>query len=127
MLDLMKKATVKKSMLLGLVLADGDDAKARFARQCQDTLNLRSKSPLVATYTVRDTSGSTAARGEVAGQIGKFVAGMRKLQELPLWDDRNFGDRRYAWMFPGAGPVAAKDEGEDQFQPIPVEQLLGKG
>jgi alpha-beta hydrolase superfamily lysophospholipase len=123
MLDLMKRTAAKRSTLAGLILADGDSAKERFAKQCQEVLNVRGKSPLVATYTVR---GDSSSRGEVAGQIGKFIAGMRKLQELPLWTNRNFGDRRYAWAFPGAAPVQAKDEGEDNFQPVPVDQLLGK-
>jgi dienelactone hydrolase len=126
MLDLMKRATAKKTMLVGLVLADGDDARARFAKQCQEALNAKGKSPLVATHTVRDGTGSTGARAEVTEQVGKFVAGMRKIQELPLWENRNFGDRRYAWAFPGAAPVAAKDEGEHNFQPVPVDLLLGK-
>lgn len=126
MLELMKKTMTKRSTLAGLILADGDRAKEQFAKQCQEVLNVRGKSPLVATYTVRDTSGSTGARGAVAEQTGKFIAGMRKLQELPLWDDRNFGDRRYAWVFPGSAPVSAKDEGDESFQPVPVDHLLGK-
>ena len=123
MLDLMRKTTAKKTMLVGLVLADDDDARARFAKQCQEVLNAKGKAPLVATHTVRDGAGSVEARAEVAGQVGKFVGGMRKLQELPLWENHNFGDRRYAWAFPGAAPVPAKDEGENNFQPVPVDPL----
>jgi hypothetical protein len=51
---------------------------------------------------------------------------MRKLQEQPLWENRNFGDRRYAWVFRGAPLVLGRDEGDDYFQPVPVDLLLGK-
>lgn len=123
MLDLMKKPLAKKSSLVGLILADGDGAKSRFARQCQDVFNA-GRRPLIAVHSI--AVGRSSPHGEVTEWIGKFVANMRKTQELPPWDDRNFGDRRYVWVFPGSTIIAAKDEGDDQFQPLPVEQLLGK-
>ena len=126
MFDLLKAAEAKKSTLTGLIY-DADDADgARFAKRCQEAFNAQDKAPLVLTHAVSEGTKSTAARGEVAERIGKFVAGMRRNQELPLWDNRNFGDRRYAWVFRGAPPITAKDEGDDQFQPVPVDQLLGK-
>ena len=125
MFDLMKKSLAKKSTLVGLVHDPEDTDGARFARQCQDAFNLKDKAPLVAVHTARNPK-SLGSRGEVAEQIGKFVAGMRKLQEQPLWENRNFGDRRYVWAFRGGPILPAKDEGDDFFQPIPVDQLLGK-
>jgi dienelactone hydrolase len=126
MFDLLKKSEARKSTLVGLI-HDSDDAEgARFARQCQDAFNVKGKAPLVATHAVPHDTKSLGRRGEVAEQIGKFIAGMRKLQELPPWDDRDFVDRRYVWAFRGAPPMPAKDEGDYHFQPVPVEQLLGK-
>ena len=126
MLELMKKGLAKKSALAALVYDTADTEGARFARQCQDAFNLKDKAPLVATQAAARDPKSSGARGEVAEHVGKFVAGMRKLQELPLWELRNFSDRRYVWAFRGAPIVPAKDEGDDFFQPVPVELLIGK-
>lgn len=126
MIDLLKRAEAKKSTLVGLIHDPGDNEGSRFAKQCQDAFNGKGKAPLIVTQTIAEGTKATAARGEVAQTIGKFVAGMRKLQEVPLWDNRNFSDRRYAWAFRGGPLIPAKDEGDYYFQPIPVDQLLGK-
>lgn len=126
MFDLLKRAEVKKSTLVGLIHDSDNTDGARFAKQCQDAFNGKGKAPLVVTQAVAEGTKSTAARAAVAQAIGKFVAGMRKLQEVPLWDNRNFSDRRYAWVFRGAPLITAKDEGDYHFQPVPVDQFLGK-
>ena len=126
MFDLLKRSLAKKSALAGLI-HDPDDAEgARFARQCQDALNVKDKAPLVVVRAAERGTKSLGSRAEVDEQIGKIVAGMRKVQEQPLWENRNFGDRRYAWAFRGTPLIAAKDEGDDHFQPVPVDLLLGK-
>lgn len=123
MLELLRRAEVKKSTLVGL-LYDADDADgARFARQAQEAFNTKDK-PLVATASVPHETKPLGERGEVPGRIGKFVAGMRKTQEPPLWENRNFGDRRYVWAFRGGPIIPAKDEGDDFFLPLPVDQWL---
>ena len=126
MFDLLKRAEAKKSTLVGLIHDSDDTEGTRFAKQCQDAFNGKGKAPLVVTHAVAEGTKSTAARDSVAQTIGKFVAGMRKLQEVPLWDNRNFSDRRYAWAFRGGPITSAKDEGDYHFQPVPVDQLLGK-
>lgn len=126
MLDLMKRTEAKRSTFVGLIHDAGDDETARFARQCEDAFNLKDKSPLVATRSVPHSTKSTSGQGAVSEKVGAFVAGMRKTQELPPWNDRDFGDRRYVWTFRGSPLVEAKDEGEHQFFPVPVEYLLGK-
>lgn len=125
MLDLMRKAEAKKSTLFGLIHEPDDNEGARFATQCQEAFNPKGKTPLVATHAV-SRGTSSLARGEVSERIGKFIANMRKVQELPPWDDHDFGDRRYVWAFRGAAVISAKDEGDHFFQPVPVEQFLGK-
>lgn len=126
MFDLLKQSLAKKSALFGLI-HDSDDAEgARFAKQCQDSFNAKNKARLIAVHAVEHDAKSLGSRAEVGEKIGKLVADMRKAQELPLWENRNFGDRRYVWAFRGSPLVAAKDEGDDHFQPVPVAQLLGK-
>lgn len=126
MFDLVKRAEAKKSTLVGLIYDSDDTEGARFAKQCLEAFNGKGKAPLVVTHAIAGDTGATAARGEVAQTVDKFVAGMRKLQEVPLWDNRNFSDRRYVWAFRGGPIVPAKDEGDYHFQPVPVDQFLGK-
>jgi dienelactone hydrolase len=126
MFDLLKRSEAKKSTLVGLIHGSDDTEGARFAKQCRDAFNAKDKAPLVVTRSIAEGIKATGARAEVAQTVGKFVAGMRELQEVPLWDNRNFSDRRYAWAFRGAPPIPAKDEGDYHFQPVPVDQLLGK-
>lgn len=126
MFALVQKALAKKGTLVALLHDTDDTEGARFAKQCQDAFNLKDKTPLVATQATARDAKSSAGRGEVAEHVGKFVAGMRKLQEVPLWELRNFSDRRYVWAFRGAPLVPAKDEGDDFFLPVPVELLIGK-
>lgn len=124
MFDLLKQSLAKKTALAGLVYDSDDSDASRFAKQCQEAFNPKGRAPLVATHaTTRDSAGP---RTEAAEQVGKMVAGMRKVQEQPLWENRNFGDRRYVWAFRGAPLIAAKDEGDDFFQSLPVDHLLGK-
>jgi dienelactone hydrolase len=126
MFDLLKASEARRGTLVGLIHAADDAEGARFADQCRAAFNPPGKTPLVATHALPHDAKSLGSRGEVAERVGKFVAGMRKLQELPPWDDRDFGDRRFVWAFRGAPIVPAKDEGDDHFQPVPVDQLLGK-
>lgn len=126
MFDLLKVSEVKKSVLVGLLHESGDAEAARFAKQCQEAFNPSNRKPLVATHAVTRDAKSLGGRGEVLEQINRFVAHMRKVQELPPWDDRDFNDRRFVWAFRGAPIIQAKDEGEYHFLPVPVEPLLGK-
>ncbi|HEY1189203.1 MAG TPA: hypothetical protein VGE74_16240 [Gemmata sp.] len=124
MLDLMKRAEAKRSTFLGLLYDAKDGDGERLARQCEETFNLKGKAPLVATRAVPHETKSLGGRGEVPAQVVKLIMGMQKAQELPPWGDRSFGDRRYVWAFRGAPLVDAKDEGEYQFYPVPVELML---
>ncbi len=126
MLDLLRRAETKKSMLVGLLYDSNDETGARFAKQCQDTFNATDKAALVAAHAVPHETKLLGERGEVPERIGKFVAGMRKNQEQPIWENRNFSDRRYAWAFRGAAIVPAKEEGDYHFLPVPVANLLGR-
>jgi pimeloyl-ACP methyl ester carboxylesterase len=124
MFDLMKQALARKTTRAGL-LYDADDAEAaELAKRCQAAFNAKDKAPLVAAHAVERATGSPGVRAAVVERVGKLVAGMREVQEMPLWENRNFGDRRYAWAFRGGPVVPAKDEGDDHFQPLPVDQLL---
>ena len=124
MFGLMKAAEARKSTLIGLIYDAADKEGERFAKQCETAFNVRGKTPLVATAEVPHQTKPLGERGDVPGQVGKLVAGMRKLQELPPWDNRRFGDRRYVWSFRGSPIVTAKEEGEYYFLPVPVDQLL---
>lgn len=124
MLDLLKQTLAKKSARAGLIYAADDTEGSRFVKQCQEAFNLKDKAPLVSAHAVERDAKSVTSRAEVTERIDRLVAGMRKVQELPLWENRNFGDRRYVWSFRGGPYVQAKDEGDDYFQPLPVDQLL---
>jgi len=126
MLDLLKRAEAKKGTLVGLIHDSEDEEGARFVKLCQDAFNLKDKDSLIAAHVVKHETQSLAVRGEVAERIGKFVAGMRKIQEQPAWAARNFGERRYVWAFPNVPRTTAKDEGDYHFQSIPIDPLLGK-
>lgn len=126
MFDLLKQSLVKKSLLVGLI-HDADDAEgARFAKQCQDAFNVADKTRSVSAHSAGHETLPLGSRPAVAEKIGTLVADMRKARDLPVWENRNFGDRRYVWAFKGAAAVPAKDEGDDFFQPVPTAQLLGK-
>lgn len=125
MLDLLKRAEAKRSTLVALIHDPNDTEGVRFAQQCEEALNVKGKGPLVATRAVARESRSAGGPGEVAERVGTFIADMRKVQELPPWDDRDFSDRRFVWSFRGAPLITAKDEDDYHFQPVPVDQVLG--
>jgi pimeloyl-ACP methyl ester carboxylesterase len=124
MFDLVKKAEQKKSLFVGIV--HGPDAtSARFARQCKAAFNPKSGNGLIVSEAVSESDSPPAARSETTAVIDRLIGNMRKRDDPPPWDDRDFADRRYVWAFPGTPVELAKDEGELQFRPLPVSRLLG--
>ena len=126
MLDMMKRAEARRSTLVGLLYDARDAEGERFARQCEEAFNLRGKAPLVSARAVPHETKLLGGRGDVPTRVVKYVTDMQKTQELAPWAGRGFGDRRYIWAFRGAPVVDAKDEGEYQFYPVPLDLLLGK-
>lgn len=124
MFDLIRKASQKK-MFVGLIHDAEDAAGAKLARQCKTAFNTKPGSTLALADAVpRDGGLPVAEREGVAERVLKLVANMRKAQQMPPWDDRDFEDRRYVWAFPSSPVVLAKDEGEPHFRPLPVDRAL---
>ena len=125
MFDLVKKAEQKKSLFVGIVHGPDDAATVRFAKQCKLAFNPRSGNGLIVSESVSESDTPPAARSETTAVIERLIGSMRKRNDPPPWDDRDFPDRRYVWAFPGSPLELAKDEGELQFRPLPVNRLLG--
>lgn len=126
MYDLLKRAEARRSTLFGLIHDAQDVDGARFARQCRDGYNVSSKAPLIVAHELPHETKPLAERGAALERAGKLIADMRRSQELPLWDNRNFVERRFVWMFRGVPLVTAKDDGDLDFQPVPLDHLFGK-
>jgi pimeloyl-ACP methyl ester carboxylesterase len=124
--ELIRKSQQKKSLLVGLIHDDGDPAATKLARLCKEAFNPKGGATLFVAETIpAEGDGPVAARDGIRERVGKLVAKMQEVQDLPPWDDRDFVDRRYVWSFPGTPLVLAKDEGESRLRPLPVGHILG--
>jgi pimeloyl-ACP methyl ester carboxylesterase len=112
--DWLKAAEARRSVLVGWV-HDGDGAAKALARRCAGELN-RPGDRIFVDQVLRPSAGADQATDAVT----ELVASIRKLQEMPVRDDRDFADRRYVWSLPNTGRLA-KPEGDDTLRPLPVE------
>jgi dienelactone hydrolase len=121
--EVVRQAGRKGEALFGLVHAAGDDAGAGlaadlFRRPADGGAGRR----VVAARAVPG-DGPLAGRPGTVAAVAGLIADMREVQEVPLWEDRDFVRNRYVWARPGSGVTLAKAEGEEVFRPVPAGLL----
>ncbi|MEO2089992.1 MAG: hypothetical protein ABGY75_10910 [Gemmataceae bacterium] len=124
--DLIKNLTAKRTAMVGLIHAAGDLAGEQFARQCVESSSTSSRGRWVASAVLPRSGAAMGDRDEVIEQAVKYVTEIRKVQESPPWDDHDFVNRRYVWAVAGSAvSIQAKDDGDENLQPIPISRILG--
>lgn len=125
MLTWLKKTSAKKTALTGIVYDSADRTTARFCSQAEQSLNSSRGGKSFVSSAIKLGADRSLLRSEGAKtEVLGILESMRKVQETPLWEDRNFIDRTYVWSLPGVGRVIAKEEGESEFHPIPYGPFL---
>lgn len=121
--EVVRQAGKKGDALFGLVHAAGDDAGAGLAADLSRRLADGGVRRRVVARTVPGT-GPLAERPGAVAAVADLLADMREVQDVPLWEDRDFARNRYVWARPGSSVIMAKAEGEEGFRPVPAGALL---
>lgn len=101
-------------------------ALATFAGQCNVQINRKSSKIFHPSPVKVERGKQLVDLQNLPGLVEKFVDEMRDNTDPPLWDDRDFNDKRYAWSLPGGRLELAKEEDERTLRSIPIDHLLGK-
>jgi pimeloyl-ACP methyl ester carboxylesterase len=126
MLDSLKRAVVKRSTYIGLVHASDDAPLDKLSNQCADSINRKNGRLFQAISLDVRENGNATDHASLVPTVTGIVEQMRKVQEPPPWDDRDFADNRYAWSLPGGGFVIAKTEDERIMKSVPVDRLISR-
>lgn len=84
----------------------------KFAQQCAEAVNKGNSHLFRATTIEVDRGGRAVDHATLVSTVAAVTSQMRKAQDQPPWDDRDFADKRYVWALPGGGVLLAKEEDE---------------
>ena len=99
---------------------------SRLGAQCTETLNKKYGRVFQSIVFDAGRSENATDHKSLVSRVATLITQMRKVQEPPLWDDRNFTGKRFAWSLPGGGIVLAKDENEMTFKLVPIDRLIAR-
>ena len=124
--DWVKRAVNKRTTYVGLIHSTDDASLTKVARLWADTLNKKGGRMFQVTAIDITKGDSVTDHMSLVSSVAEMIAQMRKVQDSPPWDNRNFADKRYAWSLPGGGVVPAKDEDERILKLVPIDRLLAR-
>ncbi len=126
LVDYIKRATAKRSTFVAWMHPQSDERQTRLAGQCNVQINRKSSKIFHPSPVKVERGKQLVDLQNLPGLVEKFVDEMRDNTDPPLWDDRDFNDKRYAWSLPGGRLELAKEEDERTLRSIPIDHLLGK-